>query len=134
MRRSATLSPVARRIPDDIIGKVFEPFFSTKQNHKGSGLGLSQVHGFAHQSSGMVAIESHVGEGTVVTLYLPRSGEGPARNSPEQVPSVPGGTALLVEDNPEVAVVTKDVLDQLGYAAPLVEDAMRAFDLIGDGL
>ena len=83
-------------IPDDIIGKVFEPFFSTKQNHKGSGLGLSQVHGFAHQSNGTVAIESHVGEGTVVTLYLPRSREGPAPNSPKQVPSVPGGTALLV--------------------------------------
>ena len=60
-------------IPEDVLPRVFEPFFTTKDPGKGSGLGLAQVFGFAKQSGGSVWIETHVGEGTSVTVFLPRA-------------------------------------------------------------
>ena len=59
-------------IPDDVLRHVFEPFFTTKEPGKGSGLGLSQVYGFAKQSGGGVVIDTRVGEGTSVKVFLPR--------------------------------------------------------------
>ena len=58
-------------MPKDVLARVFEPFFTTKEVGKGSGLGLSQVYGFARQSGGHISIQSVVGEGTAVRLYLP---------------------------------------------------------------
>jgi PAS domain S-box-containing protein len=69
---AVTVSDTGSGISPDLLSKVFDPFFTTKPAEKGSGLGLSQVHGFAHQSGGVVAIESEVGKGTQVTLYLPK--------------------------------------------------------------
>src|SRR4029453_11555128 len=60
-------------MPPEVMARVFEPFFTTKDVNKGSGLGLTQVYGFAQQSSGRVTIDSHVGTGTTVTILLPRS-------------------------------------------------------------
>ena len=74
-------------IPPDLLEKVFEPFFTTKGIGKGSGLGLSQVHGFAAQSGGWVDLESHVGRGTTVSLYLPRA------RDPESDPLAQGSMA-----------------------------------------
>jgi len=91
-------------IAPDILPLVFDPFFTTKGPSKGSGLGLSQVYGFSHQSGGTVTIASELGLGTCVTLYLPR---GEATLKPVQgkddaeTEKLTGGTALLVEDNPE---------------------------------
>ena len=59
-------------IAPDVLPKVFDPFFTTKGPDKGTGLGLSQVHGFVHQSGGTVAIESDLGRGTSITLFLPQ--------------------------------------------------------------
>jgi signal transduction histidine kinase len=58
-------------IPPDVIERVFEPFFTTKPPGEGTGLGLSQVYGFASQSGGHASVASQVGEGTVITLFLP---------------------------------------------------------------
>ena len=75
-----TIADTGTGIPEEILPKVFDPFFTTKGDTKDPGLGLSQVHGFAHQSGGTVTIESTLGRGTRVTLYLPR-----AKTLPERV-------------------------------------------------
>jgi len=126
-------------IAPDVLPKVFDPFFTTKQVDKGSGLGLSQVHGFAHQSGGTVTIESALGKGTTVALYLPRA-RVDASPAASEVPveSVRGGSVLVVDDNPDVAEVSAGMLEQLGYDVHKARDAasalaaveQRAFDLV----
>ena len=71
-----TVADTGSGIPADILPRVFDPFFTTKPPAKGTGLGLSQVHGFVHQSGGTLGIESELGKGTRVTLYLPRAQAG----------------------------------------------------------
>jgi PAS domain S-box-containing protein len=118
-------------IAADILPKVFDPFFTTKQRTKGTGLGLSQVHGFAHQSGGTVIVQSELGKGTRVTLYLPRAHASPEGGVTEAAaaPSA-NGTALLVEDNPEVAEVSGALLAQLGYEVHAAGDAQGALEAI----
>jgi PAS domain S-box-containing protein len=118
-------------IAPDLVDKVFDPFFTTKEVGKGSGLGLSQVHGFVHQSGGTVALNSELGRGTIVTLYLPRSHEDPAASEAEPGNDEVGtGRVLLVEDNPEVAKATQLMLEQLGYSVRLVTDGAAALAAI----
>jgi PAS domain S-box-containing protein len=118
-------------IAPDILPLVFDPFFTTKGPSRGNGLGLSQVYGFAHQSGGTVTITSELGRGTCVTLYLPRGmaalKPGAERNAPLEMPE--GGTALLVEDNPEVAKVTEQMIEQLGYRVRRAGGAKEALEL-----
>jgi PAS domain S-box-containing protein len=121
-------------IAPDVLPKIFDPFFTTKQVNKGSGLGLSQVHGFAHQSRGTVVVESELGKGTTVTLYLPRANE--SAHHAESEPAVEracGGNVLVVEDNPEVADVTVSMLEQLGYDVQVASDAAAALSAIDAG-
>jgi PAS domain S-box-containing protein len=117
-------------IPPDILSKVFDPFFTTKQADKGTGLGLSQVHGFTHQSGGTATIDSTPDKGTVVTLYLPRSHAQPETAPIECPPAPTGGLALLVEDNPAVAMVGREMLGQLGYDVRLAANAPRALEML----
>jgi len=119
-------------IAPDILPLVFDPFFTTKGPSKGSGLGLSQVYGFAHQSGGTVAVTSELGRGTCVTLYLPRGGVAPkpAQNEGKAaLEKLEGGSALLVEDNPEVAKVTEQMVEQLGYRVRRAGSAKEALEL-----
>jgi PAS domain S-box-containing protein len=118
-------------IAPDVLERVFDPFFTTKQVDKGSGLGLSQVHGFAHQSGGTVRIESTLGKGTTVTLYLPRGrADAPAAAGEVQVESARGGSVLVVDDNPDVADVSAGMLEQLGYEVHRARDAATALAAI----
>jgi PAS domain S-box-containing protein len=118
-------------IAPDVLPKIFDPFFTTKEIGKGSGLGLSQVHGFAHQSGGTVHIESQVGHGTTVTIYLPRCEESPRDVGEEsQAESTAGGTVLVVEDNPEVLAVCVSMLEQLGYETYAVSGAAAALEVV----
>jgi len=118
-------------IAPDVLLKVFDPFFTTKEADKGSGLGLSQVHGFAHQSGGTVTIESELGRGTTVTLYLPRAEEELIESgSQNEELAASHGCVLVVEDNPEVADVTVSMLEQLGYEVVAVREADTALTLI----
>jgi PAS domain S-box-containing protein len=112
-------------IPDDIAAKVFDPFFTTKAVGKGTGLGLSQVHGFAHQAGGTVSLKSTLGEGTRITLCLPKSATGAAPGVEENT-GTGSGTVLLVEDNPEVATASTAFLEQLGYTVRWAADAAAA--------
>ena len=116
--------------------RVFEPFFTTKPVGKGTGLGLSQVFGFAHESGGEVGIDSEVGRGTIVSIYLPRTEvAAPLRLHPtaqrtERDVHVPGARILLVEDDPRVRTATVDALQDLDYdpvACGGGEEAIRLF-------
>lgn len=113
-------------IPSDVLDKIFEPFFTTKPIGKGTGLGLSQVHGFAHQAGGTVKVASELGKGTRFTVLLPR-GEDASLPGTTGEPAFQGsGTVLLVEDNPDVALVSIGLLEQLGYHVCRVADAEAA--------
>jgi PAS domain S-box-containing protein len=122
-------------IPPDIIQRVFDPFFTTKETDRGTGLGLSQVYGFAHQAGGTVKLASKVGGGTTVSLYLPRSRAAVTEATRETAGNLPAGheIVLLVEDNPEVKAVTAAMLDQLGYRIVEADCAHRALDVLASG-
>lgn len=118
-------------MPPDIASKAFEPFFTTKPMGKGTGMGLSQVHGFAYQSGGAVHLVSKLGEGTKVMMYLPR-GNALASNSglqEEQRSSTGTGTVLVVEDNPEVASATASLVEALGYEVLIAANAEAALQI-----
>jgi CheY-like chemotaxis protein len=105
----------------EVRSKVFEPFFTTKEVGKGSGLGLSQVLGFAKQSGGGVRIETRVGEGTAVSIFLPRAEEQKVRPSQQPSSAVSNSAAreatiLLVDDDNAVRDVTASMLRELGYS------------------
>lgn len=114
-----TVSDTGCGMPDDIVAKVFEPFFTTKEVGRGSGLGLSQVLGLAKQSGGGVRIQTQVGEGTSVRLYLPRANASAAAQpdaaSVGLSKRLSGLTILLVDDDSAVREVTRSILEDLGY-------------------
>jgi len=123
-------------IPVDVLSKVFEPFFTTKEVGKGTGLGLSQVYGFARQGGGDAQITSVPGEGTTVTIYLPRSH---AVCSPVVTPQAVNdddirgkGTILVVEDNTQVGDVSTLLLEQLGYRVRRTERPHAALALLAE--
>lgn len=119
---------------EEVRRKVFEPFFTTKEIGKGSGLGLSQVLGFAKQSSGGVRIHTDVGQGTSVHVYLPRS-EAAAQpdqlpTSPQSTQSNPSGTILLVDDDRAVRAVTAGMLRDIGYSVLEAGSGGAALDIV----
>ncbi len=108
-------------IPPEHLDRVIEPFFTTKEVGKGSGLGLSMIYGFAKQSGGHLKIYSEVGHGTTARLYLPRGKAGvktpiapPAR---EAAPAGSGELILVVDDNDQVRSTVMAQLAELGYNA-----------------
>ena len=119
----------------EVLAKAFEPFFTTKEIGKGSGLGLSQVLGFAKQSGGGMRIETRVGEGTSVKVYLPRAAE----NSTSEVEFVTvdraqskrkGAIILLVDDDSAVREVTALILEDFGYVVLKAGSGGGALDLL----
>jgi len=120
----------------DVRAKVFEPFFTTKEIGKGSGLGLSQVLGFAKQSGGGVRIDSRVGEGTAVFIFLPRATAklSPVRQIDEptlESVMLEGAMILLVDDDPAVREVTCAILRDLGYSVVEAGSGAAALELLG---
>jgi two-component system, NtrC family, sensor kinase len=124
-------------IPHEQFGRIFEPFFTTKEVGQGTGLGLSQVFGFARQSGGEVVVASEMGKGSTFTLYLPRvTGDGrPQQISEEDAPPLDGRgmSVLVVEDNIEVGKFAIDALAELGYRATLVDNATHALEELAAG-
>ena len=115
-------------MPPEVRERVFEPFFTTKAVGKGTGLGLSQVYGFVRQSGGVVEIDSAVGQGTTVSLYLPAASEPapePVERRPAPLDDRPfeGVRVLLVEDDPDVAAICGDMLAGLGLKVIRAADA-----------
>jgi PAS domain S-box-containing protein len=123
-------------IPPDVLERVYEPFFSTKAEDKGTGLGLAMVYGFLKQSGGHVKIYSEVGAGTTVKLYFPR--EMASEDTLVDAPSgeVKGGeeTILVVEDDDEVREVAVSMLAELGYRVVKARDAASALVIVDSGI
>ncbi len=115
-----------------MIEKIFEPFFTTKEDGHGTGLGLSMVYGFAKQSGGHVTIDSEVGTGTTIKIYLPRSLEEEHDIVPDQTGGMFGGseTILLVEDDSEVRATAVHMLSDLGYEILQAANADQALAML----
>jgi len=124
-------------MPPEVIERAFEPFFSTKEPGRGTGLGLSTVYGFAVQSGGHAAIESAMGRGTTVSLYLPRADDAAAATVSADAAAVPlaenSEVVLVVEDNAEVRELTLQRVEGLGYVALEAESGPAAVRLIKSG-
>ncbi len=130
-------------IPPELQPRIFEPFFTTRREQGGSGLGLATVHGIVRQSAGFLAVESEVGQGTRLRLYLPRwDGEAvaiphPPAEAREPAPSLPPppapcarGLVLLVEDEPVVRRVAERALGRAGWQVLAAECGEEALALL----
>ncbi|MGJ5205517.1 ATP-binding protein [Bradyrhizobium sp. HKCCYLR20261] len=140
---SISVSDTGCGIAPERIDRIFEPFFTTKGVGRGTGLGLSQVYGFVHQSGGRVLAESELGRGTTLTLLLPLTHKplGPGERS-ERRAEAPDArwNVLVVEDNPEVGEFSTQLLEDLGYrtvlarsgtdALRMIEEKPDSFDLV----
>jgi signal transduction histidine kinase/ActR/RegA family two-component response regulator len=134
-----SISDTGTGVSAHVLPHVFEPFFTTKEVGKGTGLGLSQVYGFAKSCGGLADIESSVGEGTKVTLYLPLAAVPLAAPSPAQeiaspvvVPFAEVKRVLVVEDNDEIRAAAASQLSELGYDVLVAENASRALEVLED--
>jgi CheY-like chemotaxis protein len=121
-------------IAPELLSKVFDPFFTTKDVGKGSGLGLSMVYGFAKQSHGHVRIDSELGHGTSVKLYLPRSAH-PSEPVAAREPACTGPRGnqelvLVVEDDPGLRTLVVELLQRLGYRTLAAGEAKAALSLL----
>ncbi len=130
-----TVTDVGCGMPDDVIKRAFDPFFTTKPLGQGTGLGLSMIYGFARQSGGQISIESKVGEGTTMWLYLPRYlGEQTERQDgaefDETAESSQGETILVIDDEPTIRSLVAEVLGDLGYRVIEASDGVEALSAL----
>jgi len=123
-------------ITPEVLSQVFEPFFTTKPQGLGTGLGLSQVHGFIKQSGGHVRLYSEVGHGTTVKLYLPRSTEAAVETRAAPTQARRGKrrevTVLLAEDEDGVREFAIEALIELGYDVVAASSGPEALRLLGE--
>jgi CheY-like chemotaxis protein len=120
----------------EVRDQIFEPFFTTKEVGKGTGLGLSMVYGFVRQSGGHVTVESSLGVGTTMALYLPKATqEVRTEIKAIQMDAVPRGSAriLMVEDNEDVLEVTSAMLTSLGYRITCARNGPEAIRIFESG-
>jgi PAS domain S-box-containing protein len=122
-------------MPPDVVAQAFEPFFSTKPEGQGTGLGLSMVYGFVKQSHGHIKIYSEVDQGTTVKLYLPRTNQKEDIVGEVDQEAALGGTEtiLVAEDDDEVRATAVEMLTDLGYRVYKARDAMSALSVIEKG-
>jgi CheY-like chemotaxis protein len=129
-----TVTDTGTGMSPETIERIFEPFYTTKEVGKGSGLGLAQVWGFVTQSGGRVGVESALGVGTTFTLLLPLSETAPA-----VAPKVEAATPLergaemilVVEDDDDVRAMTAATLEELGYKTVIARDGPEALAALG---
>jgi PAS domain S-box-containing protein len=119
-------------MPREVMDRVFEPFFTTKSFGEGTGLGLSQVFGFAKQIGGTIHVQSEVGKGSVFTLYIPASrGADAAQTRMNGATAL--GKVLIVEDDSFVAELAADMLGELGFESTIAHSAKEALDRLAGG-
>jgi PAS domain S-box-containing protein len=120
----------------EVIQKAFDPFFTTKAEGRGTGLGLSMVYGFVKQSGGHIRIESEVGQGTTIRIYLPRSMQAEDQLIDIDSTPVKGGSemVLVAEDDESVRDTVVAMLNDLGYRVLKAKDAQSALTIIESGM
>ena len=129
---AVAISDTGSGMDPDTASRIFEPFFTTKKTGQGTGLGLSQVYGFATQSGGDVLVETDPGKGTTVTLLLPCSQSGTfAEPKVEEleIPDQPRAEILVVEDNEDVGHFAETLLTELGHSVTLATSGEEALEL-----
>jgi signal transduction histidine kinase len=129
-----TVADTGTGMSEQTVARVFDPFYTTKPMGEGTGLGLSMVYGFARQSAGYIRVESELGRGTTICLYLPRS-EGPAEAGPpapaaDPPRASPGETVLVVDDEATIRMLVQEVLAELGYAALEAENGKEGLRIL----
>jgi|GEM_PF-1626428 len=118
-------------IPPELQGRIFEPFFTTKAINKGTGLGMAMVFGAITRQGGTVEISSHVDQGTIVRLYLPRVHLAREHQQPDECQGLISGQGellILADDDAFIRESYKDALIQLGYRVIAVADGRQAVD------
>jgi PAS domain S-box-containing protein len=129
-----SVSDTGSGMPPEVLKRALEPFFTTKETGRGTGLGLSTIYGFVTDAKGTVTIYSEPGQGTTVNIYLPRAlaaGAIPdSKTSKSPTPISAGERILLVEDNPDVRAVTRAQLEMLGYDVVEAESGPAALRVL----
>ena len=137
-----TISDTGQGIPPDIVNRIFDPYFTTKEKGEGTGLGLSVVHGIIKNCKGEISVYSEPGQGTTFHIYLPRIEVEADRSAPEEVGPLPSGQGriLFVDDEQTLVDIGKQMLERLGYdvvtrtsstdALALFQGTPEAFDLV----
>ena len=130
-----TLSDTGCGMSAEVLSHALEPFFTTKPMGQGTGLGLSMVYGFARQSEGQLVLESRPGQGTVVSIFLPRVLEAPALSPPAEVPGscLAGKHVVLVEDESVIRELSLELLAELGLQAFSASNGMQGLELLQGG-
>jgi signal transduction histidine kinase/ActR/RegA family two-component response regulator len=131
-----TVTDTGTGMAPDTLERIFEPFYTTKEVGKGSGLGLAQVWGFVTQSGGRIGVESTLGQGTIFSLSLPLTEMTPVvAPKIETAPRLEGGaeTILVVEDDNDVRAMTAATLEELGYKTVIAQDGPQALAALDKG-
>jgi CheY-like chemotaxis protein len=131
------VSDTGEGMTPEVAARAFEPFFTTKPIGQGTGLGLSQLYGFVHQSDGLVRLESEPGKGTTIRLYLPRrdlaAPPGADASRPMEGRLGSGGTVLVVEDESNVRALVAEALREQGYEVLEAADGPSGLRLLLSG-
>jgi signal transduction histidine kinase len=121
-------------MPTEVAERAFDPFFTTKEVGQGTGLGLSMVYGVARQSGGIARIDSQVGEGTSVSIFLPRTAQAEAGTAPQEETIASSGQRLadilVIDDDHDVRRVLSDQLGALGHRVQSVASGQEGLDLM----
>ncbi|MEE9617846.1 MAG: ATP-binding protein, partial [Anaerolineae bacterium] len=128
-----TVADTGSGIPPDVLPRVFDPFFTTKEPGKGSGLGLAQVHGIVKQHDGEIDVQSQVGQGTTLTIYLPALPVHPAEAPTLEMEALTRGegeTILVVEDNAPTRQALVESLELLNYRMLEAADGREALEIL----
>jgi PAS domain S-box-containing protein len=132
---SLCVTDTGHGMSDEVMSKAFDPFFTTKPLGQGTGLGLSMIYGFAKQSGGQARILSQPGAGASLCLYLPRfagPAAGPAGGQAGSIPAAAhaGQTVLVVDDEAQVRLLIRDVLQDMGYEVVEAEDGAQGLAIL----
>jgi nitrogen-specific signal transduction histidine kinase len=130
-----TVSDTGCGMTPDVLERIFEPYFTTKEKGEGTGLGLSVVHGIVESYGGKIRVYSEQGKGTAFHVYFPKIDTASKEADRSEAPIViPTGTEriLFVDDEPPVVEMAKEMLDQLGYEVTALTDSVKALELVAE--